>query len=149
MSDNRRVYKVAQAIREVLARRLLESSDERLRMVTITGVKVSKDLRVASVYWVQSGSKQAIAATEAAFKGARGFFRVALSEGLRLRFVPELRFFYDNTLDTVEHIESIMKDRSSLDQDSGNAQVGVVEGEGTNTVSEDSFEEARGLCDEE
>jgi ribosome-binding factor A len=92
-------------------------------MVTITGVKVSKDLRVASVYWVQSGSKEQIAATEAAFKGARGFFRVALSEGLRLRFVPELRFFYDNTLDTVEQIESIMKSQMGSEPDSAKDSV--------------------------
>lgn len=132
----------------MLARRLLESADERLRMVTITGVKVSKDLRVASVYWVQSGSKEQIAATEAAFKGARGFFRVALSEGLRLRFVPELRFFYDNTLDTVEHIESIMKGRSGSEQDSHESQNDVTESEAAHTTSEDSPQEARGIYDE-
>ena len=130
MSENRRVHKVAQAIREVLAKRLLETSDERLRMVTITGVKVSKDLRVASVYWVQSGSKQRILEIEGAFKGARGFFRAALSEGLRLRFIPELRFFYDNTLDTVEQIESIMKEsveRQSPSQEIEQDEQGVCQ----------------------
>lgn len=109
MSDSRRVFRVAQAIREQLATRLLESSDERFHLVTVTGVKVTKDLRIASVYWVQSGSKDRVEEIQHAFDGAKGYFRNGLADGLRLRFVPELRFFYDNTLDTVEQIDQLIK----------------------------------------
>ena len=109
MSDNRRVFRVAQAIREQLANRLLESSDDRFQMVTITGVKVTKDLRLASIYWVQTGSRDRVEEIQSAFDGARGYFRNGLADGLRLRHVPELRFFYDDTLDTVDQINRLMK----------------------------------------
>ncbi|MCI5064269.1 30S ribosome-binding factor RbfA [bacterium] len=121
MSESRRVYRVAQAIREQLATRLLESSDDRFRFVTITGVKVTKDLRIASVYWVQSGARERIPEIEEAFQSAKGYFKRGLAEGLRLRCIPELRFFYDNTLDTVEQINELLK------KDSGN---GAQEGDG-------------------
>ncbi|MCB0330207.1 MAG: 30S ribosome-binding factor RbfA [Bdellovibrionales bacterium] len=128
MSDNRRVFRVAQAIHEQLAARLLESSDDRFQMVTITGVKLTKDLRLASVYWVQAVGQQArIPEIQAAFEGAKGYFRNGIAEGLRLRFVPELRFFYDNTLDTVAQIDELMKGNSEDLKKNGKEQDQEVE----------------------
>jgi ribosome-binding factor A len=74
---------------------------------------VSPDLRVAKVYWVVSmlsgvDKEERIQEVEEAFASAEGMFRRLLAKQLGVRFVPELRFYYDDTLDTVEHVERLM-----------------------------------------
>lgn len=119
MGSDRRTYRVAEAIRQQLAQRLVETADDRFRMVTITAVKVSKDLRLAKVYWMSpkcnlsnsqsaANSKSAIREISDAFAGASGYFRSSLANGLKLRFVPELRFYYDDTLDTAEMVNRLI-----------------------------------------
>lgn len=108
MGDGRRAYKVAEKIRSVIASTLMHANDARFSMVTITSVVVSKDLRNAKVYWVVSGDAHRIKEAEEAFSNAGGMLRRAIASELTMRFVPELIFFYDDTLDTVEKVESLM-----------------------------------------
>ncbi|MCB0319656.1 MAG: 30S ribosome-binding factor RbfA [Bdellovibrionales bacterium] len=108
MGSERRTFRVAQAIREQVSRRLLDSSDDRFHFVTVTGVLVSNDLRHAKVYWMHSGQKDRVPEITAAFEKARGFFRHGLAEGLNLRYVPDLRFYYDDTLDTAAEIDRLL-----------------------------------------
>ena len=81
--------------------------------MTITSVMVSPDLRNAKVYWVvsllgEADRSERIAEVQEAFESAAGFFRKLCSKQLGIRFTPELRFYYDDTLDTVEHVERLM-----------------------------------------
>jgi ribosome-binding factor A len=74
---------------------------------------ISPDLRQAKVYWVVSFPSDAdrearIAEVNEAFGNAEGLFRRLLGKELGIRFVPILRFYYDDTLDTVEHVERLM-----------------------------------------
>lgn len=108
MANNRRVYRVAQQIRSQLAQLLLHMQDERFSLVTITAVVVSPDLKVAKVYWVVSDSTTRRKAVEQAFEGAARHLRKELAHSLELRVVPELRFYYDTTLDTVEEVDRLL-----------------------------------------
>ncbi len=115
MGDGRRAYKVAEKIRSVIATALMHANDARFFMVTITSVMVSKDLRNAKVYWVVSGDPHRIKEVETAFSNAGGMLRRAIAAELSMRFVPELSFFYDDTLDTVEKVETLLHKVQSAD----------------------------------
>ena len=113
MAGSRRVYQVGERIKELVAEHLVHTADPRFNLVTITSVMVSPDLRMAKVYWVVSmisgvDREERISEVTEAFHSAEGMFRRLLAKQLGVRFVPELRFYYDDTLDTVEHVEQLM-----------------------------------------
>jgi len=114
MAGSRRVYQIAERIRELVAAHLIHTADPRFSLVTITSVMVSPDLRQAKVYWVVSfpsdiNRDERIAEVNEAFENAEGLFRRLLAKELGVRFVPALRFYYDDTLDTVERVEQLME----------------------------------------
>lgn len=108
MVQKRRTFQVAEKIREILAQELNQVADPRFKLVTITSVKVSSDLRHARIYWVVTGGAQRVQEVTEAFKSAGGMFKRVLASELKIRFVPELVFFYDDTLDTCEEVERLM-----------------------------------------
>ncbi len=109
MATQRRTFRVGERIRERISTELQQLSDPRLGIVTITSVVTSPDLRHAKVYWMVGGGKERIDEVEEALESARPVFRRALASSLGVRFVPELRFYYDDTLDTQEKIQKLME----------------------------------------
>jgi ribosome-binding factor A len=103
-------------VEELLCRELAlliekEMSDPRVRLVTITGAAVSRDLHYARVYFTVVGSDAAHSGEAArALNHAAGFLRHRLRELLELKTVPALEFRFDENLeharDLVELIES-------------------------------------------
>jgi len=82
--------------------------DPRLDMIMITGVTVSQDLRHAQIYFsAWSGPENREAAHEG-FKKAHGFVKRALARKLGLRYMPELKFFYDESFDYGSKIENVL-----------------------------------------
>lgn len=103
---------VADKIRAIVANELLRMSDPRLNFVTVTSVVPSPDLRHAKVYWVArsndaDGSASRQEEVSEGFDAAKGLLRRALAEDLGLKFVPDLHFFYDDTLDTVQKVDEL------------------------------------------
>lgn len=86
-----------------------EIRDPRISAVTITAVKVSKDLRHARVYFNVLGRQEARKDVSAGLKSATGFIRSKIAKQLNLRFVPTLEFCYDDTEDQAERIDSLLK----------------------------------------
>jgi ribosome-binding factor A len=109
MSNDRRVFRVAERIQSVIATQLLRLSDPRFFMVTISHVVVSRDLKHAKVYWVVSGGRSRIKEVEVAFESAKGVLRGLISKELGMRVSPDLRFYYDDTLDTQAEVDQIFK----------------------------------------
>jgi ribosome-binding factor A len=117
MAKPRRMHRVAEKIRELLAKEILAAADDRFRMVSITSVMVTSDLREAKIYWVVTDPDSRKAEVEAAFHSARGHFRSALAKKLEARYTPSLKFFYDDTLDTSEEVERLIADMNSRNYD--------------------------------
>jgi ribosome-binding factor A len=110
MTSFSRADRVSGLIQEVLSDILRrEMADPRLAMATITGVKMSTDLRVASIYFTISGGEKKVSAAAEAFDRARGFIKKKLARQLELRYMPELRFFHDGSFDYGSRIESLLK----------------------------------------
>lgn len=104
-----RIDKVENLIKQELSWILLHKvKDVDLGFLTLTNVRVSPDLRIASVY-VSIFEKEKREIVLERIKQKTGFIRSELAHRIRLRFVPELRFFLDDTLDYVEKIEGLIK----------------------------------------
>lgn len=83
--------------------------DPRKGFITVTHVKVSGDLRIASIYFTTLGDQEAREKSMEALKSATNFIRGELAPHLKIRFIPELRFFYDETADYAQHIDSLIR----------------------------------------
>ena len=107
MSSRRRVFRIAERIQSAVATQILKASDPRFNLVTVTSVMVSPDLKSAKVYWVVSGDKDRIPEVQQALESAVGLFRRGIGKDLGVRYVPDLKFFYDDTLDTQDEMERL------------------------------------------
>jgi ribosome-binding factor A len=127
MAERRRTFRVSERIRELIASEVLRMADPRFGLVTITSVVTSADLRHAKVYWMVSGGKERVPQVTDAFTHAEGLFRKLLARELGTRFVPELRFYYDDTIDTVHTVEELLS-RISAENEARNGEVDADEG---------------------
>ena len=82
--------------------------DPRLQMTTITNVKMSADLRLARIYFIKSGGEKSKVEAIEGFKNALGYVKRTLARQLGLRYMPELKFFYDESFDHGSHIDKIL-----------------------------------------
>lgn len=89
--------------------------DPRKGFITLTGVKLSRDLRIASIYYTILGNEEQHKKSQQALESAKNFIRSELAPNLKLRYTPELRFFYDDSLEYSEHIENLLKKIHALD----------------------------------
>ncbi len=82
--------------------------DSSVGFITVTSVKVSPDLKIAKIY-VSVLEKDKREHSLERIKSVTGFIRSELASRIRIKFVPELKFFLDDTLDYVEKIEGLIK----------------------------------------
>lgn len=86
---------IMRRVAELLAE---EIQDPRLELVTISGVAMNADLRLAEVSYTVGGDEKRRAEVQAALDSAKGFIRQGLKP-LKLQFIPDLRFRYDAYLE--------------------------------------------------
>jgi ribosome-binding factor A len=111
MSSSSRPSRVGDQIRvevaDLLAR---EVHDPGIGFLTITHVKVTPDLQQARVYYTTMGDENARRESRRALERARPFLRRQLGRRLRLRRVPDLQFFFDDSIERHDRIERILQD---------------------------------------
>jgi len=102
--------RVGGLIHKLLSELLLKDiKDPRLKSTSITGVKVSADLKSAHVFFITSGDAGRKQAAADGFKKALGYLKRELAPKLGLRYMPELKFFYDDSFDYGIRIDTILK----------------------------------------
>lgn len=94
------------AITELLSKKM---QDPRIEMATISSVKLSSDLRVASVYVAVFGDKKRVKEALEGFKASKGFIKKSIAPKLGLKFMPELRFFHDDSFDKAAQMDELIK----------------------------------------
>ena len=105
-----RVERIEKIIEREIGNILLsEVKDQRLRYVTITNVKVTNDLSIATVFYTIIGDENQFVSTKKNLEDAKGFIRSKLSKVLEIRKTPELRFKYDESFEYGNKIEEILK----------------------------------------
>jgi len=119
-----RTAKAGELIRRVIASELEYIEDERLELVSLTGVDVDRDLHKAVIYFT-TFDRDGDPAIDEAFEEYRGRLRHAVSRGTQLRRAPELEFRSDSTLRSAARIEEILRQEAERppvpDLDSGAA----------------------------
>ena len=109
-----RRYRVGETVRHALAEAIArgEVRDPGVRdvPVTVTEVRMSSDLREATVYVLPLGGENAEAVLEGLRRSSPGL-RAHLARTLNLRFAPGLEFELDRTFDYAAHIESVLRRR--------------------------------------
>ena len=96
---------IQQTVSEILLRQI---KDPRLEMATITHVKMTRDLKIARIYFVVPGGDQKVASATEGFQSASGYMKRALSGRLDLRYMPKLEFYYDESFDYGSNIEKLL-----------------------------------------
>jgi len=89
-----------------------ETSDKRLRFVSITKVEINKDYSFAKVFWDTFDSTKRGDAKEALIKSV-GRIRSLLAGILTLRKVPGISFEYDNRFEAEKHITDILDEEKN------------------------------------
>ncbi len=108
--------------REVAHIMRTKAADKRFDSITITGAKVSKDLKVARVYYSVMKDEPKLRETiEQTLEKAAGFFRSELGSTLKMRYTPEIRFEYDQSIDRghriINEIEKLRIEDESSEND--------------------------------
>jgi ribosome-binding factor A len=114
----------------------MELNDPRIGMVSVTAVKVSRDLSYAKIYvtvlnsLADSGAvnsstlsapgqldKLEIEENLKALNKASGYLRSLLAKRLTLRSVPKLRFHYDGSVERGRHLSELIDNALAADRD--------------------------------
>lgn len=127
MADPQRARKMADRIKEVVARRLDKGlRDPRLGFVTITDVRVTGDLQHASVFYTVYGSDEERADSAAALKAATGMLRSEVGKNITARLTPSLEFIADALPETSAHMEDLLVQAQVRDEQVRAASVGAT-----------------------
>ncbi|MBA4130572.1 MAG: 30S ribosome-binding factor RbfA [Hyphomicrobium sp.] len=106
-----RMLRIGEMVRHKLAELLIrgEIHDDVLasHVISITEVRISNDLKLATAYVMPLGGKD----TEkvlAALTKHKGFIRAEIAQTLDLRYAPEIRFREDETFEEVSRIDELL-----------------------------------------
>ena len=105
-----RIDKINQAVKEEVGNIIQkEVKDPRLEFVTITQAEVSRDLQHAKVYFTVLGNTDKIKEVQDGLDSARGFIRRLVGQRVRMRYTPEIRFIFDQSVEYGMHIEETLE----------------------------------------
>jgi ribosome-binding factor A len=103
-----------QEIADILMRKI---KDPRIGFVTVTDVEVADDLRNAKVFVSVYGSEKA--ATLKGLESASPYIRSELGRRMRMKFIPELLFRYDDSVERGAHINELLHEIQEKDEETG------------------------------
>jgi ribosome-binding factor A len=126
MVSKNRAERIGDRIREELSEILIfDIKDPRLSNVSVTDVRVDRELAFADIYVSSLQGSDAAEDILAGFKHASGFLRRELAIRVDLRTFPQLRFHWDPTPEHAENIEKLLDQLSTPDSsESGDKQHG-------------------------
>jgi len=111
-----RVRRLADRIKVIVAQTLeMRIKDPRLGFVTITDVRVTNDLREATLFYTVLGDEAARTDTAAALESAKGMLRTEVGAQTGIRHTPSLTFVVDAVPETARHIEVLLATAAAAD----------------------------------
>ena len=109
---------IRHALAELLARGEVHDDVLSAHVVTVPEVRMSPDLRLASIYVMPLGGKD-VDAVVAALDRNKKFIRAEIARAINLKFAPDIRFLPDETFDEAQRIERLLasdKVRQDIDK---------------------------------
>ncbi len=114
--DYRRADRVGDVILQELAYLLQRKvKDPRLEGITLTRVQVSADLRHARVFYSVLATDEVKVAVASGLDSARGYLKRELGRRLQLRYMPDILFSYDDSLDCGSRIHRLLTELKKSD----------------------------------
>ncbi|HMK69634.1 MAG TPA: 30S ribosome-binding factor RbfA [Xanthobacteraceae bacterium] len=111
-SASQRQLRVGELIRHELAAMLsrgdIHDAVIEAHMITVPEVRMSADLRLATVYVMPLGGRDEQAVLDALERNKR-YVRGEISRRVNLKFAPEIRFRIDERFDEAERIERLLR----------------------------------------
>ncbi len=109
MASDKRCLRVAKFIHQEAARLLgkLDNSDS--WFFTITKVEVKKDLRLAIIYFSVLGDEKKKTKALSYLEKVSGYLRKEIGKGMRIRYIPELCFRFDPSIEYSARIAELLK----------------------------------------
>jgi ribosome-binding factor A len=109
MHPSRRPQRLALQIQhEVSLMISRDLKDRRIGFVTVTGVQMSPDLRHAKIFISLMGSEDQKEESLEALNHATGWIRRELGQRIRMKFLPDIAFLKDTSLDYGERIDRLI-----------------------------------------
>ncbi len=99
--------KIQHAISDLLKKKI---SNPSIEMATITGVKMTDDLRIAYVYITIFGDQKKSTRALNGFKRSAGFIKKTIAPGLGLKYMPDLKFMFDDSFDRAARMDALIED---------------------------------------
>src|SRR5260370_17022279 len=87
-----------------------ELRDRRMGFITVTGVKVSRDLRVGKVFYSMLGTDEELAQSQKGLEAAKGFVRREVAARVQLRISPEIYFVFDKSIVEGDKIDRLLRE---------------------------------------
>ena len=116
-SRNQRLgNQVLRTLNELLT---METKDPRLKMVSLNAIDLSRDLSVARIHFIMLDPNGDPAPVQEGLERASGFLRGHLGREVKIRHVPELRFFHDNSAAEAQRISSLIDGALESEQNDG------------------------------
>lgn len=101
-----RLEKINEQIKLLLANIIHEKYDPSFGMITITSVETAPDLKHAKIFISHYGSKHDIVEI---LNDDRKKLRQSLAQLIHIKFIPELKFYADSSIEYAHHIENILR----------------------------------------
>ncbi|WP_425954427.1 30S ribosome-binding factor RbfA [Xylanimonas sp. McL0601] len=118
MTENPRSKRLADRIKVIVAQMLdTRIKDPRLGFVTVTDVRVTGDLQMASVFYTVYGSDEERAGTAAALDSARGLIRSEVGKQTGIRLTPSIDFHLDTVPETSAHLTAALDEARRRDEE--------------------------------
>ena len=115
-----RTDRVGALLQAALSELLLRGvKDPRVGFVTVTGARMSPDLKHATVYVSVHGDATVEKNTLAGLASARPYLQSQIGRRLGLRFTPELRFEIDPSIERAERLEELLRAVRAGSEDDG------------------------------
>jgi ribosome-binding factor A len=117
MPSQIRIKRISDRIRDELSTLLLtEAQDPRLSGISVTDVKVDRELAFADVYVSAVEGQERKKEVLDGLISAQGFLRRALADRVDLRAMPRLRFHWDITPERADHLEKLLATMKAEDE---------------------------------
>jgi len=116
-----RADRVSDLLKKEISQMLLrEVKDPHIGFITITDVEVSKDLQTAKVFYTVLGNEKQTSESSQALTRVSRFIKKQLGKRLRMRYIPDIIFRYDHSLEYGAKIDDILNHLKDSDTTNSN-----------------------------
>ncbi|MFC1869012.1 30S ribosome-binding factor RbfA, partial [Thermodesulfobacteriota bacterium] len=105
---------IFRGIAEILAQKV---KDPRVKGVTLTGINLSNDLKHAMVYFSVMGNEDHVIRAQYGLDSAKGYIKREIGARVKLRYVPDIIFEHDPSLEMGDKMEKLFQEIKAKEQE--------------------------------